>query len=255
MSDMSINDAIEAIKNEIDTKQRQLERLHHFDEMAQAGLSEEQYHDFCQTDMRYSDLLGKALVTSMPFLTYIKKEPNYFYYNIENTDLAVKIPNSLCTGVEIIIDKYYRDDDELVSCVTRKYKLDDNIRSQKILTYTAFLNTRSVLKRACLVAPSNQSLAKLLISYVINNKKENYEKKITDQLAKLKKEEAQIKIAKLRELETRAAAYKKQMQDIEYYAAQFLEWTDKVQIRIHASNIVKIEYTVRDGKMTAKIYS
>lgn len=71
-------------------------------------LTEEEYHSLCETNLRYTDSLGKMLGKRFG-LEYTNKTLAYFEYKLENNWLLC-IPNSLVYGVNIYIPNYVRKD-------------------------------------------------------------------------------------------------------------------------------------------------
>lgn len=162
-------------------------------------------------------------------LEYTEKDSRYFYYNIKGTDLKVRIPCGNSFSVEIMVDKYYPTEEDAVDYAMSRYALEDSIRNQKINTYTAFLKTKSARKRAEIIMPNQISIVSLLI-YLVKNRKGRFDRKIEKQLEKLIAEQKFTDEKKAMDAENTRLKYKKQTEEIDKYAALFLNWTGSVGV-------------------------
>lgn len=68
--DKEVSEAIAELEENIANENKLIELLRRFEQLSETGLSEADYHTFCETDMRNTDSLGKALLKVFPFLTY-----------------------------------------------------------------------------------------------------------------------------------------------------------------------------------------
>lgn len=224
----TVETAIAEIKEQIACKEKQIQLLHTFDSITK-GTTEDNYHAFCNTPLRNSDVLGKILIQNFPFLSYREKGCNYFYYNIINTDYIVKIPSSEARGIEINMSNYIPDYDKIERDIKNKfsYKRDDLL--QKIQYCTTILNTKSSIKKAKLIF-ANYRTAVAVASYIKGSTKTNYNNQYKAILAQLTEKLNDLNMAEAKYKEGETALFDRQQADIQKYCTEFLKWTDCVII-------------------------
>lgn len=225
-----IQEAIACLREDISLKQKQIEQLNQFRDLAEHGLSETQYHDLCRTDMRCSDLLGQALLKVFPFLQYDRRGANYFYYKLSDEyafeeGVEIRIPNSAVNGVEIVLEKYRRNSD--ASHILREYNYKKSSLESEIERLEKYLASRSVVTRAKIAFPSCPT-GLAVLHYIFGRKKGKDE--LFDKLRRAFEErDAVIKSCqeKVHQAEER---YAEQQALLKITAARFLDWTEEVRI-------------------------
>ena len=93
--------------------ENKIELVKSFDKLTTADFTEEVYHDFCETPLRGTDILGEKLASVFPFLVLQKGRSNYSEYAFDFKDLKdskyfnirVTIPCGSITAVEVEIHK------------------------------------------------------------------------------------------------------------------------------------------------------
>ena len=109
----TINETLKSLENEKAEIEKQIELVKSFDKLTPTDFTEEVYHDFCETTLRGTDILGEKLANVFPFLVLQKGRSNYSEYAFDFKDLKdnkyfnirVTIPCCSVTAVEIEIHK------------------------------------------------------------------------------------------------------------------------------------------------------
>lgn len=252
---VNTQDAIQNLEQGIALKERQIEQLNKFEQLVEAGLTEEQYHDFCSTDMRNSDTLGEALLKVFPFLSYDKRQPNFFHYTVE--DLEIRIPNNRSFGIEIIVKKYYSMPNEENIALSHGLLSSKKTIEGKIKTRQEYLEAKSFSKKARLMFPHLKSWA-AFISYVSHNIKWifKFDKKRISPSTRIKNEleellwEQEKFVAKEKLLTEQAeSSYLEQQTLLEKYALLFLKWTKNVRVYSNNWDKPKADYSMENGSL------
>lgn len=137
----TIKETLAGLENEKVVLENKIELVKSFDKLTTADFTEEVYHDFCETTLRGTDILGEKLASVFPFLVLQKGKSNYNEYVFDFKDLKdnkyfnirVTIPCCSITAVEIEIHKMksfftFADDIEII-----EKKIEG---LEKILTYS-----------------------------------------------------------------------------------------------------------------------
>ena len=109
----TIKETLKSLENEKAEIEKQIELVKSFDKLTPTDFTEEVYHDFCETTLRGTDILGEKLANVFPFLVLQKGRSNYSEYAFDFKDLKdnkyfnirVTIPCCSVTAVEIEIHK------------------------------------------------------------------------------------------------------------------------------------------------------
>ena len=109
----TIKETLEELENGKRELENKIELVKSFDKLTTADFTEEVYHDFCETTLRGTDILGEKLASVFPFLVLQKGRSNYSEYAFDFKDLKdnkyfnirVTIPCCSVTAVEIEIHK------------------------------------------------------------------------------------------------------------------------------------------------------
>lgn len=131
-----ITQAIESIKNDIDELQTKIGLLNSLDE--NTIVTENVYHELCDTDLRRSDFLGQLVAKQIPELKYDKQSPNYFHYTTDNKDIDVCIPSSAVKNVNLLVFHYYGKN---TSDILREFNI--NSKTNQINRIEHFLQTKN----------------------------------------------------------------------------------------------------------------
>lgn len=218
-----VNEAISELEESIANENKLIELLKQFEQLFETGLSEMDYHAFCETNMRCSDFLGKALVKVFPFLIYEKKGANHFSFRVQEEGYTVCIPSYCHNCVEIVVDKYYwdkKDSNELVD-------IDEIRREKEIAGKEAFLSTHSILKRSRIIYPCTHPVIAFL-AYIFSGIGRNRKQEVSAELVNLykkQKEEADKKSELIRQEKLNRDA---QQAVLSRYISLFLKWTNTV---------------------------
>lgn len=225
---VDINSALKEIEQEIhklNVRKEKIQRLQNV--LDKEIISETEYHELCETPLRYTDLLGKLVCNALPCLTYESYSLNYFHY-LAN-DWQVRIPNSRCSGIEIVLP-YYGVKNRC-ECNSQNFSRTLKLGStkDKIRKIERFLASDSILEKALLAEPASVSqLVKYIIDWIFKGKR--YKRDMTSRLIDLKEKASSLES----ELNKTYRIYLSNVQKI-YLALQeilpeMLEWTDKVRI-------------------------
>lgn len=230
-----VNEAISALEESIANKHKLIELLKQFEQISETGLSETDYHTFCETNMRNSDSLGKALVKVFPFLTYEKKGANYFFFRIQEEGNAVKgftvkIPSfraNCC--VDIVVDEYYRDENDFRESLNMRYDMVEDRCKSEIAKKEEFLSTRSVFKRSRIIYPYVHPII-AFFPYIFSSIGRNRNQEMSDELVGLYKKQKEVAAKKSELVRQNEFDREAQQAILSRYIPLFLEWTDTVLV-------------------------
>ena len=135
----TIKETLAELENEKTEIENKIELVKSFNKLTTADFTEEVYHDFCETALRGTDILGKKLASIFPFLVFQKsncKEYAFSFKNIKDNkyfDIRVIIPCYATTAIEIEICKKksfftFQNEIEII-----EKKIED---LEKVLTYS-----------------------------------------------------------------------------------------------------------------------
>lgn len=248
----AVSEAIASLKTDICEKQNQIKELERFEEVSKKGLTEVMYHKYCETNLRYSDTLGESLLTVFPFLVYISKGVNYYhFYSKEYPNILVRIPNSRCKGVEIIVSKYHYEEETAEKSIKSNFLIRETELCRETEKMAEYIDSDSIIKRAKLMFPScvlPLAIIKLLClgrQASTLNIKRKYEKKL-EELMKLRS-------TRQKRLEEAVSEYKKQQQQLRPLAQEFLLWTNEVRVyQGEATNYVTATYCMEGKNLVHK---
>lgn len=242
----TINEAITHLQEDIEEKKKYIKRLEEFEELSKKGLSEIEYHDFCETYIRNSDLLGNALTVVFPFLKLEQSGINYYTYKIEGYDKTeIKIPSSRCLGINVYFKEYMNEPAVFEKTIEQQYLLRMSKLHKDIEICEKFIATNSVFEKAKLVFPHHKTpfnVINLLISSKTFNKKA-YIDKLNNATEELKA----LQEYKNKDLTEKNRKYLEQQSFIEEFIPQFLKWTKTVYIYEAGWNRVEAVCRMRDG--------
>lgn len=95
--DQNISEAIEVLKEEIKERENFINILENVN--LEEKLTEEKWHDLCQTQLRTNPLMGKFLLNIFPEAKDVKVGCNYVSFILY--DIKCAIPTSFCRGIDI----------------------------------------------------------------------------------------------------------------------------------------------------------
>ena len=241
-----IHEAIKTLEDDISIKKEQIAKLKDFTKLSANGLSEDQYHEFCETNLRYTDLLGKVLVKNLPFLTYERRGANNFFYTLEGQ--KVFIPNSLCYGVELHLQKVYVSPENEKNRIMKDYTSIKEHREEKIATREAYLATKNLIKKARIIFPTYRPVI-AMIKYLFKAPFKHYRTEIKKQLEELIQLNQRAETSLNEKIKTIDFEYEKQQAFFKKYVPLFLEWT-QTEVRVYNDNSqIAMKYKLKDGKI------
>ncbi len=249
MADRSIKEVIAELQEEIEERKTHIEMLKSFKELSERGLTEEEYHSLCLSSMRYTDELGKALLQVFPFLVYKKRQPNWFSYSINDTEVEVRIPNSACVGVEISVVCYRYDENSIQKTLHTKYLLQETQLSQLIKSAKAFEEAKSIIQKAKIVCNCRYRTWFAVLYYLYRNPKKKYKKFYAKKRIEAEAELAKLTAKKEQEYQDLVAERNEQQMLFASLAEKFLTWTNRVLIYDHNSSRSKANFVMKDGKL------
>lgn len=103
--DKDICESIEDLEEEIKQKQDLINTLKTLD--VNEVLTEDKWHQICETGLRASKIMEKFLLNIFPDATNVKASYNEVNFNLYGFDCA--IPTSRCRGIEIDTSWYFRE--------------------------------------------------------------------------------------------------------------------------------------------------
>lgn len=101
--DRTVNEAIEEIKDDIETLKLQVQLLENLD--LSKSVDEDTWHEICETPLRSSDILGILVKNIFPLAENIIVHCNYVYFDM--LDFKVQIPTSRCRGINVDLSWYH----------------------------------------------------------------------------------------------------------------------------------------------------
>lgn len=101
--DKNINEAIEEIKEDIETLKLQIQLLENLD--LSKSVDEDIWHNICETPLRSSDILGVLVKNIFPLAENIIVHCNYVYFDM--LGFKVQIPTSRCRGINVDLSWYH----------------------------------------------------------------------------------------------------------------------------------------------------
>lgn len=269
----TIEEAITDLKEDIDDRAGELEELKRFEEEINAGsqvkLDEKRYHKLCRTALRTSDVLGKCLCNTFPFLKHIRGGCNYHFFQLDeqcggkyrllessvlqNDSIEIRIPNSAVQGVEIVVKKFYIPADKEEKYINGLFNYLTNDLDAEIKRIKEFLEAGGYIKEAKLMFPEHRTFF-ALVKYTVflTLAKQNVRRTMEIKLAEAEKERNNRIEKKEKALEEAFKLREEQQSLLRHYASYFLEWTDKVRVYENTYQSVKQEFFYENGKMTSK---
>lgn len=210
----NILEAIQILEDEISEKQEEITNIKEKINMLNSfnvdeKLTEDIYHELCETDLRNTDFLGKLIENTIPELVFEKRSPNYFHYTVkDNKDIQIRIPSYSLKEIEIVFPYYYRklnkiEEDSL-------YLMSMENRNSKIERLEKYLN--------------NKNFKYFIGSVFMQNRK------IRKRLNSLIKEREEFKNSCENRYNTHNEKRANQQIIIKKYAEIFLKWTNKVKV-------------------------
>lgn len=244
----TVKDAITNLLEEIEDKQQQIKQLQQFDKFAKRGLTEQEYHNFCDTDLRYSDVLGKALLIVFPFLEFEKRGANWFFYLSKEENVQICIPNSRCLGVDVVIPDLIPNIDKRIHSIEQKYWFQTRTLEKKIQLHKDYLQADTITKRAKLMFPTYRMPFAVMKLFLLGKQAsvKEMQKKTEETEAELNK--IQDKISK--EVAEATELYYRQKAFLDKYIPAFLKWTIKtVRVQTALDSCIGITYQYKDGEL------
>lgn len=248
----SIAEAIEELREDIEEKEGFIKQLEAFEKNAEEGLTEKQYHDLCETPMRYSDLLGKALEAPMPFLEYKKRQPNYFDYvpkdNFNDEEIKFCIPSSRCMGVEVRVVLFQRNEETAKKYVENMNMISEGSCERNIDMAERFFATHNPFKRAKILFRGYRLWFAVLM-YFVKGFRRNFKQEVREVKEKAQAELERIATKKATKLDEMLKQRKQQQEALYHYAELLLEWTDKVYVHEQGWDSKRGEFIKENGKV------
>lgn len=138
-----------------------------------AYLTESKYHECCETLLRNEDDFGRLLTEVIPCLSYADGGSNYFYYKCEG--YLVKIPNSRCCGIDVVLPHYSKVISSQESLLRFSYHNSELRMKNKVIDlWESYFKATSLLARAKIVVNGKFKLIRYL--YRLVAKRDNYNK-------------------------------------------------------------------------------
>lgn len=248
MENTAIIKAIHSLQEEIKEKENQIQLLSNVaDIVDKQGFTEELYHKLCETEMRNSDELGKAIAKVLPFLTFQKTCPNYFRFiprNVYYTDcdkrnveclpddasgIFIEIPSTAETVAYISVTTYYSN--ERRKNIVNRYEIEKAQLEKNIALANEYLNTQNPWKQIKIMYP-HKWWAFAVFSYVFTNPTKQMKKKLADNTKALD----DILSKYMNEIEDFNQKRHEQQKNIELYSQLLLNWTNKVRVVLNHSS-------------------
>lgn len=225
-----IKEAIEQLQEKKENIDKQIAMLQNFEH---TDLTEENYHEFCRTLLRNSELLGQAL-GQMFGVKYLRRNLNSFDYRLPN-GWRMMVPSTTENCIFIAIEDYVGENFEN-SAFARK-NLDVQRQAEREIEFLTdkFLNADKNGKAdyvAIGFQMKNPIIKRIVenIGYDITNLWEHYEKKYANRVKALKKKIDDLQESYETEKSAWNVAFEKQEKYLEEYCGILLHWTSKVNV-------------------------
>lgn len=218
--------AIKQIKDEIKDLNHQIKMLENLENI---DLTEDNYHQLCNTILRSSDILGQMLAQKLN-VSFSEVSPNYFHFTLDN-GWKLDIPSSNLSGVDLRIPNYLSDNELFTDLVITVCNSKDKL--QKV---SDFLEIKDISYRAHLLFPRTRLKT---LRYIITNPINQYQKRYSKEYNKLK---IKVKLAEENYYNTKRIhkqAYELQKQFIDRYASELFKWTSTIRIHDGDNNYIK----------------
>lgn len=237
LSEKDLEEAIQSLDEEI-TERQSLQKL--LAESRFSSLEEEEYHKMCETELRYTDTLGKALGERLGF-SYKERTPNAFCYELAN-GWELRIPNSYVHGAEIIVQRYFGQDVEKEREIYNRrgslYEVRENIGHIE----RGFFESGFVGKAMCVFGRKyNRSFlgkAAMVVEYTLTNPKKHYKERFKEIYGDLKVKEESLTEEIISHTAELRSKRKEQEFMLKLYSEQLLKWTDTVRVYAEGSSTV-----------------
>lgn len=223
----TIKETLAELENEKTEIENKIELVKSFDKLTTADFTEEAYHDFCETTLRGTDILGEKLASVFPFLILQKDRKNYNEYAFDFKDLKdnkyfsirVTIPCSLITAVEIEVYKkqnFFTFQSEIDGLEKKIEELE------KVLTY-------SFSQRVEWCGKGFRNWFKP-IHYIFKHNKKELNNKVITAIKEAKEDLKNAKERKLKEEIMNRQFQRFTDKIVDEYVPRFLEWTRVVTV-------------------------
>lgn len=103
-----VSEAIEELNLEIASANEKISLIESID--ISKPVTEEQWHNICETPLRYSNLLAVLVKNTFPLAENILVHCNYVYFDM--LGFKVQIPTSRCQGINVDTSWYRKDNGE-----------------------------------------------------------------------------------------------------------------------------------------------
>lgn len=239
-----IQEAINVLEDEISENNERIKLLKAFDAISERGLTEEEYHVLCETDLRNSDILGQALSISMPFLIYDRCEPNSFIYMVD--DFEVHIPSSSNTWVNIIVEGFHANRDEIETNANLKFCSREMVCERELNKVYTYINSKSLVEKSHICFPTF-SKPFAIANYIFRQAgcTDSAHKYLTELLREkmnIEKEKKEyIEEADSKRLELRSILFN--------YIKRLLKWTNDVYVTDRNHRYTQVHYVMKDNQI------
>ena len=230
ISDKDMQEAVQALDEEIG----ELTRLKEILQRSEFGtdMSEETYHSMCETELRYTDALGKALGERLGYV-YIKRTPNYFYYEMPN-GWELRVPSSRCCGAEIVVPRYFHKD---ITVEREWYSKEGRLRELRSRKeqIEADVIEGDVISKSRIVfwhryRHNTLGKAVMLLKYILGNPFNHYEKRFREYYEEISKQERELSDALSCTVKELQSGRKTQEIVLDACCQRLLQWTEKVRV-------------------------
>lgn len=226
--DKDLSEAIDRLNEEIHELQAKREMLVHQDFSC---ISEKQFHEMCETDLRYTDFLAKVIGINFQ-IEFKERTPSYYYYHLLN-NWELRIPIFRKNGIEIIVPKYFKKDIRTDSDYLR-YEESKRESAEKVgMIESLFFEGNLLSKARCVYGRKYKKtlLGNLvcIINYMITNPFLKYKKRFSVILEDLQERNKNASDRLSKYIKESEEGYKVQSDLIKSYL-KFLDWTDEIRI-------------------------
>lgn len=249
----SVAESIKDLEEVITTNNKMVDLLRAFEELSVKGLDEYEYHLLCETGMRYSDDLGRALtnINTMPYLVYDERDINYFVYHIEGTDFEIWIPSGRERNIEVRPKQYYEKYEDVQRFCSSHHDTQISIYKHQIDASEDFLKTKSLIKKSKYIFPWYSSW-RAVVSYLISLPMGRYKQRVSEKLIEYRENYQKCLEKRAEVLKSAKENRETQQQLLKVYVRLFLEWTSKVYVYDGCSGYKKATYTRQGNKIVMK---
>ena len=247
IENIELNEAIEEVNQEISDNRNKLKLIKQFNskleklKTGKGNITEEEYHNLCETPLRHTDILGESLTYVIPGLEYKKSYANSFSYTLDGHD--VSIPSYCCLGIDLYLDKFDKIIEPYIEYIKKRHEYTLNSYNKNIRFKEDFLNSKGLISKSMIYVKEQPIFIRPII-YIITDlfyrvkNKHSVEDEIKTQL----NETREMKEKFLKSVKHKYMVYHEEQVRLHDYLDKYLpilfEWTDTVRVHICESVII-----------------